>query len=148
MKYFTYEELKRMKEKVMKRHFTEKHVESFSYQEYCWLISKVVDSSASDTQSSGKFFGGFFLPYCHCFIDGESFCAGFADNERDKELPKKETLSGSQLPQHVLNLIFRALLLPDLARCAMTCRSWNAAAYEPSLWKHLYPVHWAEGSDC
>ncbi|XP_071517199.1 F-box/LRR-repeat protein 5-like isoform X1 [Panulirus ornatus] len=49
------------------------------------------------------------------------------------------------LPTEILVEIFQHLTPPDLGRCAQVCTSWNSAVFSPSLWNAVYPVQWARG---
>nr|XP_023418939.1 F-box/LRR-repeat protein 5-like isoform X2 [Cavia porcellus] len=41
--------------------------------------------------------------------------------------------------------IFSYLNPQELCRCSQVSTKWSQLAKTGSLWKHLYPVHWARG---
>ncbi|TRY59367.1 hypothetical protein DNTS_013988, partial [Danionella cerebrum] len=49
------------------------------------------------------------------------------------------------LPVELLLRIFSCLSPLDLSRCAQVCSVWSQVVKSGSLWRHLYPVHWARG---
>lgn len=63
------------------------------------------------------------------------------------ELEKKGNPSThiSQLPTEIMLRLFHYLGPEDLCRCSQVCSSWSELAKTGSLWRHLYPVHWARG---
>lgn len=55
------------------------------------------------------------------------------------------TTKVTDLPQELLLDVFSYLMPNDLANCARICREWNDLAYDPSLWREVHPVEWAQG---
>lgn len=51
----------------------------------------------------------------------------------------------THLPPEVMLSIFSYLNPQELCRCSQVSTKWSQLAKTGSLWKHLYPVHWARG---
>lgn len=103
IKYFEYEELKILKEQVIKEHVK-------------WQLSN----------------------------DEEKYRSEEADSkvESVEELDQNKFL---RLPPEVIINIFSFLPIPDLLRCSEVCQKWSQFVYDPSLWRNIYPIHWARG---
>ncbi|XP_026160601.1 F-box/LRR-repeat protein 5 isoform X2 [Mastacembelus armatus] len=122
MQYFTYEELKDIKKQVIAQHCS---------QQQWGCAAEVLKgftlwSQAEELQKAFK----------------------YADHEKtDYELEKKKDSSAhiSQLPAEIMLRLFYYLGPDDLCRCSQVCSSWSELAKTGSLWRHLYPVHWARG---
>ncbi|KAK1897316.1 F-box/LRR-repeat protein 5 [Dissostichus eleginoides] len=119
MQYFSYEELKDLKKQVIaqhcSRHRAADRLKGFSL----W-------SQAEELQKAFK----------------------YADHEKTHyELEKTRNPSThiSQLPAEILLRLFHFLSPAELLRCSQVCRSWSELAQTGSLWRHLFPVHWARG---
>jgi len=69
-------------------------------------------------------------------------CLAYEEDESDREdaITKRRALPprASTLPCDALTRIYSQLgHLRDITSCSLTCRSWNAAAAVPSLWKEI-----------
>nr|XP_023679559.1 F-box/LRR-repeat protein 5 isoform X1 [Paramormyrops kingsleyae] len=121
MQYFTYEELKAIKQQVMAEHRDRRGSAPL----------KVLDlwSQAQELQRAFK------------YSVHEKW-----DEESEKDSKKLDHIS--QLPPEVLLKLFQYLTPEDLGRCSQVCTSWSRLTKMGSLWKHLYPVRWARGDYC
>ncbi|KAF6726890.1 F-box/LRR-repeat protein 5 [Oryzias melastigma] len=123
MQYFTYEELKDIKKKVIAQHCSQQHG----------------DCAAADVLK------GFRL-----WSQAEELQKAFkySDHEKtDYDLEKNQNTSTniSQLPAEIMLRLFHYLGPKDLCRCSQVCSLWWQLAKTGSLWRHLYPVRWARG---
>ncbi|XP_041861360.1 F-box/LRR-repeat protein 5 [Melanotaenia boesemani] len=122
MQYFTYEELKDIKKQVIAQHCNQQQPDCAAEV----LKGFSLWSQAEELQKAFK----------------------YADHEKtDYELDKNRNSSTyiSQLPTEIVLRLFRYLGPDDLCRCSQVCSSWSQLAKTGSLWRHLYPVHWARG---
>lgn len=122
MQYFTYEELKDIKKKVIAQHCSQQQWDSAAEV----LKGLSLWSQAEELQKAFK----------------------YADHEKtDVELEQNESSSThiSQLPTEIILRIFRYLGPENLCRCSQVCSSWSGLAKTGVLWRHLYPVRWARG---
>ncbi|NXW09482.1 FBXL5 protein, partial [Fregetta grallaria] len=55
------------------------------------------------------------------------------------------TTNITNLPPEVMLTIFSYLSPQELCQCSQVSTEWSQLAKTGSLWKHLYPVHWARG---
>lgn len=68
------------------------------------------------------------------------------DEKSDTEAEVSEQSTGiTHLPPEVMLSIFSYLNPQELCRCSQVSTKWSQLAKTGSLWKHLYPVHWARG---
>lgn len=51
----------------------------------------------------------------------------------------------THLPSEIMLTVFSYLNPQELCRCSQVSTKWSQLAKTGSLWKHLYPVHWARG---
>ncbi|KAM3620145.1 uncharacterized protein V6R79_018833 [Siganus canaliculatus] len=122
MQYFTYEELKDIKKQVIAQHCSQQQWDCAAEV----LKGFSLWSQAEELQKAFK----------------------YADHEKtDYELEKNGSPSVhiSQLPTEIMLRLFSYLSPVDLCRCGQVCSSWSELAKTGSLWRHLYPVHWARG---
>ncbi|KAM7013295.1 F-box/LRR-repeat protein 5 [Tautogolabrus adspersus] len=122
MQYFTYEELKDIKKQVIAQHCSQQQWDCAAEV----LKGFSLWSQAEELQKAFK----------------------YADHEKtDYELEKNQNSSThiSQLPTEIMLRLFHYLSPEDLCRCSQVCSSWSELAKTGSLWRHLYPVHWARG---
>ncbi|XP_020486512.1 F-box/LRR-repeat protein 5 [Labrus bergylta] len=122
MQYFTYEELKDIKKQVIAQHCSQQHWDCAAEV----LKGFSLWSQAEELQKAFK----------------------YADHEKtDYELEKNRNSSThiSQLPTEIMLRLFHYLSPESLCRCSQVCSSWSELAKTGSLWRHLYPVHWARG---
>ncbi|KAM6220690.1 F-box/LRR-repeat protein 5 isoform 7-T7 [Rhynchocyon petersi] len=118
MEYFTYEELKDIKKKVIAQHCSHKDTAELLRGLSLW-------NQAEERQK--------FFKYS-------------VDEKSDKETEVSEqSTSISHLPPEVMLSIFSYLTPQELCRCSQVNLKWAQLAKTGSLWKHLYPVHWARG---
>ncbi|XP_060044298.1 F-box/LRR-repeat protein 5 [Erinaceus europaeus] len=118
MEYFTYEELKDIKKKVIAQHCSQKDPAELLRGLSLW-------NQAEERQK--------FFKYS-------------VDEKSDKEAEVSEQSTGiTHLPPEVMLLIFSYLSPQELCRCSQVSTKWSQLAKTGSLWKHLYPVHWARG---
>ncbi|XP_016111884.1 F-box/LRR-repeat protein 5 [Sinocyclocheilus grahami] len=115
MEYFTYEELKAIKQQVMLQH-----------------CSNLSWSSAAD-----------LLKDLNLWSHAEELHKAFKYSDHEKTEDERGTVS--VLPQELLLRVFRFLGPEDLCRCGQVCSVWAQVAKTGSLWGHLYPVRWARG---
>ncbi|XP_072246113.1 F-box/LRR-repeat protein 5 isoform X2 [Leuresthes tenuis] len=122
MQYFTYEELKDIKKQVIAQHCNQQQHDRAAEV----LKGFSLWTQAEELQKVFK----------------------YADHEKtDYELEKNRNSSTyiSQLPTEIMLRLFHYLGPNDLCRCSQVCSSWSELAKTGSLWRHLYPVHWARG---
>ncbi|XP_008335955.1 F-box/LRR-repeat protein 5 [Cynoglossus semilaevis] len=121
MEYFSYEELKDIKKQVMAQHCSQQQ----------W-------SCAAEMLKGFSLWSQVELQKAFKYTDHV---------KTDYELEHKTHLSThiSQLPTEILLRFFRYLSPQDLCRCSQVCSSWSQLSKTGSLWRHLYPVHWARG---
>ncbi|KAF6130045.1 F-box and leucine rich repeat protein 5 [Phyllostomus discolor] len=118
MEYFTYEELKDIKKKVIAQHCSQKDAAELLRGLSLW-------NQAEERQK--------FFKYS-------------VDEKSDKEAEVSERATGiTHLPPEVMLAIFSYLNPQELCRCSQVSTKWAQLAKTGSLWKHLYPVHWARG---
>ncbi|XP_037685353.1 F-box/LRR-repeat protein 5 isoform X1 [Choloepus didactylus] len=118
MEYFTYEELKDIKKKVIAQHCSHKDTAELLRGLSLW-------NQAEERQK--------FFKYS---VDEKS--------EKETEVSEQST-SITHLPPEVMLSIFSYLNPQELCRCSQVSSKWSQLAKTGSLWKHLYPVHWARG---
>ncbi|XP_071768923.2 F-box/LRR-repeat protein 5 [Centroberyx gerrardi] len=122
MQYFTYEELKDIKKQVIAQHCSQQQWDCAAEV----LKGLSLWSQAEELQKAFK----------------------YADHEKtDDELEQKGRSSThiSQLPTEIMLRLFLHLGPDDLCRCSQVCTAWSELTKTGSLWRHLYPVHWARG---
>ncbi|KAM4707719.1 F-box/LRR-repeat protein 5 [Discoglossus pictus] len=119
MEYFTYDELKDIKKKVIAQHCSQKDP-----TEPLKVLSLL--NQAEELQKVLKY-----------SVDEK------ADQETKVQQP---TTSISHLPPEVILKIFSYLNPQELCRCSQVNTKWAQLAKTGSLWKHLYPVLWARGN--
>ncbi|XP_054996611.1 F-box/LRR-repeat protein 5 isoform X2 [Sorex araneus] len=118
MEYFTYEELKDIKKKVIAQHCSQKDTAELLRGLSLW-------NQAEERQK--------FFKYS-------------VDEKSDKEAEVSEQSTGiAHLPPEVMLSIFSYLNPQELCRCSQVSTKWSQLAKTGSLWKHLYPVLWARG---
>ncbi|XP_037384960.1 F-box/LRR-repeat protein 5 isoform X2 [Talpa occidentalis] len=118
MEYFTYEELKDIKKKVIAQHCSQKDAAELLRGLSLW-------NQAEERQKLLKY---------------------SVEEKSDKEAEVSEQPTGiSHLPPEVMLSIFSYLNPQELCRCSQVSTKWSQLAKTGSLWKHLYPVHWARG---
>uniref|UniRef100_A0AAY4CFL2 F-box/LRR-repeat protein 5 n=1 Tax=Denticeps clupeoides TaxID=299321 RepID=A0AAY4CFL2_9TELE len=121
MEYFTYEELKDIKKKVIAQHCNRQQCDSAAEV----LKGLNLWSHAEELHKVFK----------------------YSDHEKtDEELEKGSGSAHiSELPMEILIRLFRYLGPEDLCRCGQVCTAWWGLVKTGSLWRHLYPVRWARG---
>lgn len=118
MEYFTYEELKDIKKKVIAQHCSQKDTAELLRGLSLW-------NQAEERQKVFKY---------------------SVDEKSDAEAEVSEHSTGiTHLPPEVMLSIFSYLNPQELCRCSQVSTKWSQLAKTGSLWKHLYPVHWARG---
>ncbi|CAL1544915.1 unnamed protein product [Lymnaea stagnalis] len=122
MQYFSYEELKELKAKVIQQHCISKQHEDYLHEKF------VADSCECNIYVCALMFKVFFS----------------ADESCDTESIDQDHFS--QLPNEIFQQIFSYLGPKDLARVGQVSQRWNHLSKDPSLWSKLYPVHWAQGN--
>uniref|UniRef100_A0A8C6YLG3 F-box/LRR-repeat protein 5 n=1 Tax=Nothoprocta perdicaria TaxID=30464 RepID=A0A8C6YLG3_NOTPE len=117
MEYFTYEELKDIKKKVIAQHCSQKEAAEFRG------LSKW--NQAEELQKVFKY---------------------SVDEKADQEAEVTgHTANITNLPPEVMLTIFSYLNPQELCQCSQVSLEWSQLAKTGSLWKHLYPVRWARG---
>ncbi|XP_072784116.1 F-box/LRR-repeat protein 5 isoform X2 [Taeniopygia guttata] len=117
MEYFTYEELKDIKKKVIAQHCSQKEAAEFRG------LSKW--NQAEELQKVFKY---------------------SVDEKADQETEVTgHTTNITNLPPEVMVTIFSYLNPQELCQCSQVSTEWSQLAKTGSLWKHLYPVRWARG---
>ncbi|XP_071600023.1 F-box/LRR-repeat protein 5 isoform X1 [Heliangelus exortis] len=117
MEYFTYEELKDIKKKVIAQHCSQKEAAEFKG------LSKW--NQAEELQKVFKY---------------------SVDEKADQETEVTGlTTNITNLPPEVMLTIFSYLNPQELCQCSQVSTEWSQLAKTGSLWKHLYPVRWARG---
>ncbi|XP_066956915.1 F-box/LRR-repeat protein 5-like [Macrobrachium rosenbergii] len=158
VEYFEYDELKILKDIVLKEHehVKERHSLEKAHDEEpetCGVVKELRDLDWD----------------LHCFSDesleeASDYCSQFSRCQSvDETIPAEtedhyleetctelvvassEGVEAPHLPAEILFKILRQLSPQDLGRCAQVCTSWNDAVYSPALWKAVYPVQWARG---
>ncbi|XP_033015931.1 F-box/LRR-repeat protein 5 isoform X1 [Lacerta agilis] len=121
MEYFTYEELKDIKKKVIAQHCSQKEAAA--------EIRRGISlwNQAEELQKAFKY-----------SVDEK------ADQGEETE-ETGQTTNIVDLPSEVVLTIFSYLSPQELCRCSQVNSKWSQLAKTGSLWKHLYPVHWARG---
>ncbi|XP_019408516.1 PREDICTED: F-box/LRR-repeat protein 5 [Crocodylus porosus] len=118
MEYFTYEELKDIKKKVIAQHCSQKEpaefLRGFSFWNQAGELQKVLKYSVDEK------------------ADQETEVTGHTTNI-------------THLPPEVMLTIFSYLNPQELCQCSQVSTKWSQLAKTGSLWKHLYPVRWARG---
>ncbi|KAM4809545.1 F-box/LRR-repeat protein 5 [Rhinophrynus dorsalis] len=118
MEYFTYDELKDIKKKVIAQHCSQKDpaelLKGLSLRNQAEELQKVLKYSLDEKP------------------------------EQETKI-EQSTTSISHLPPEVMLNIFSYLNPQDLCRCSQVNTKWAQMAKTGSLWKHLYPVLWARG---
>ncbi|XP_063165694.1 F-box/LRR-repeat protein 5 isoform X1 [Candoia aspera] len=120
MEYFTYEELKDIKKKVIAQHCSQKETAA--------EIRRGINlwNQAEELQKAFKY-----------SVDEKA--------DQEPEEPGQAT-SILHLPSEVMLTIFSYLSPQELCRCSQVSTKWSQLAKTGFLWKHLYPVHWARGN--
>ncbi|KAJ7329374.1 hypothetical protein JRQ81_015548, partial [Phrynocephalus forsythii] len=118
MEYFTYEELKAIKKKVIAQHCSQKETSAEIHRGgNLW-------NQAEELQKAFKY---------------------SVDEKADQETEETEQASIINLPSEVMLTIFSYLSPQELCRCSQVNTKWSQIAKTGFLWKHLYPVRWARG---
>ncbi|KFV80358.1 F-box/LRR-repeat protein 5, partial [Struthio camelus australis] len=117
MEYFTYEELKDIKKKVIAQHCSQKEAAEFRG------LSKW--NQAEELQKVFKY-----------SVDEKA--------DQETEVTGHNT-NITNLPPEVMLTIFSYLNPQELCQCSQVSTEWSQLAKTGSLWKHLYPVRWARG---
>ncbi|CAH2299844.1 F-box LRR-repeat 5 [Pelobates cultripes] len=119
MEYFTYDELKDIKKKVIAQHCSQKDTAERIRGLSIW-------NQAEELQKVFKY---------------------SVDEKAEQETKiQPSTTSISHLPPEVMLNIFSYLNPQELCRCIQVNTKWAQLAKTGSLWKHLYPVLWARGN--
>lgn len=161
MKYFEYEELKILKEIVLKEHELVKERQS----------QEKAQEEEPETNRNVKVLRDLNLDLCSlwdpCEAEGEyhKLEDGFRDDccskqgydqvcvsptleippQQEDYSPDLEPVTALSVPTEILLEIFSYLSPAELGQCAQVCWAWNNAAFSPPLWKAIYPVQWARG---
>lgn len=173
VEYFDYDELKNIKEAVVKEHEQVKERQSFEKAheeepETNGIVKDLRDidldlCSLAEPLYDKKEFVNEEEIWIDCH-DGHSHeCAMYESHDIAPELSTygmtfSEASAVSlfhtfkdvpvpSLPNEILVEIFQYLTPPDLGRCAQVCSLWNSAVFSPSLWNAVYPVQWARGKN-
>lgn len=118
MEYFTYDELKDIKKKVIAQHCSSKGTAELVKNLSLW-------NQAEELQKVFKY---------------------SVDEKTDEETEvKSNAASINQLPPEVMVTVFSYLSPRDLCRCSQVNTKWSQLTKTGFLWKHIYPVHWARG---
>uniref|UniRef100_A0A8D0H9K8 F-box/LRR-repeat protein 5 n=1 Tax=Sphenodon punctatus TaxID=8508 RepID=A0A8D0H9K8_SPHPU len=118
MEYFTYEELKDIKKKVIAQHCSQKETAEL-------LKGLSLLNQAEELQKVFKY---------------------SVDEKADQETEVTgQTTNITHLPPEVMLTIFSYLDPQELCRCSQVSTKWSQLAKTGFLWKHLYPVRWARG---
>nr|XP_020662232.1 F-box/LRR-repeat protein 5 isoform X2 [Pogona vitticeps] len=119
MEYFTYEELKDIKKKVIAQHRSQKETSTeIRRGGSLW-------NQAEELQKAFKY---------------------SVDEKTDQETEETEHASSIiNLPSELILTIFSYLSPQELCRCSQVNTKWSQLAKTGFLWKHLYPVRWARG---
>ncbi|XP_015268411.1 PREDICTED: F-box/LRR-repeat protein 5 isoform X2 [Gekko japonicus] len=122
MEYFTYEELKDIKKKVIAQHCSQKETAAEI------LRGLSLWNQAEELQKAFKY---------------------SVDEKSDQETEETGQITSIiHLPSEVMLTIFSYLNPRELCRCSQVNTKWSQLAKTGSLWKHLYPVHWTRGDWC
>ncbi|XP_058048296.1 F-box/LRR-repeat protein 5 isoform X3 [Ahaetulla prasina] len=120
MEYFTYEELKDIKKKVIAQHCSQKETGAEIRRGISLL------NQAEELQKAFKY---------------------SVDEKAEHEIEEPEQATNIvHLPSEVMLTIFSYLSPQELCRCSQVSTKWSQIAKTGFLWKHLYPVHWARGN--
>ncbi|KAK6493821.1 F-box/LRR-repeat protein 5-like [Huso huso] len=120
MEYFTYEELKDIKKKVIAQHSSQRRWDTMEL-----LKGLSLWNQAEELHKVFKY---------------------SADEKVDEGFEKDTgSVHVSHLPPEVILKVFRYLSPVELCRCSQVCTDWSELTKTGSLWKHLHPVHWARG---
>ncbi|XP_030047067.1 F-box/LRR-repeat protein 5 [Microcaecilia unicolor] len=118
MEYFTYDELKDIKKKVIAQHCSCKGTAELRKGLSVW-------NQVEELQKVYKY---------------------SVDEKADQETEvTSDTACISHLPLEVVLKIFSYLNPQDLCRCSQVNTKWSQLTKTGCLWKHLYPVLWARG---
>ncbi|XP_053314274.1 F-box/LRR-repeat protein 5 [Spea bombifrons] len=118
MEYFTYDELKDIKKKVIAQHCSQNDTAELLRGLSLW-------NQAEELQKVLKY---------------------SVDEKVEQETKvQQSTTSISHLPPEVMLNVFSYLNPQELCRCIQVNTKWAQLAKTGSLWKHLYPVLWARG---
>ncbi|XP_048365199.1 F-box/LRR-repeat protein 5 [Sphaerodactylus townsendi] len=119
MEYFTYEELKDIKKKVIDQHCSQKETAAEI------LRGLSLWNQAEELQKAFKY---------------------SVDEKSDQETEETGQITSIiHLPSEVMMTIFSYLNPQELCRCSQVNTKWSQLAKTGSLWKHFYPVHWSRG---
>ncbi|KAK8723607.1 hypothetical protein OTU49_011461 [Cherax quadricarinatus] len=175
VEYFDYDELKILKEVVLKEHELVKERQCFekAHEEepenndivkdlrdldwdLCFLEEPFCDRENCETAEvtpDEDSFNHNYDTHTHALPDLPSVNSSELFTFHSTYVEKSEALSWAvpddvpvpSLPIEILVEIFQYLTPPDLSRCSQVCMSWNNGVFSPSLWSALYPVQWARG---
>ncbi|XP_041035589.1 F-box/LRR-repeat protein 5 isoform X2 [Carcharodon carcharias] len=122
MEYFTYEELKDIKVKVIAQHCTHGHVDTVEVLKELQLWSQTEELQKADKNSPSS-------------------------NRADRESePEANNTHVSQLPPEVLLKVLGYLNPRELCRARQVNTRWSRLAGSGALWRHLYPISWVRGN--
>lgn len=141
MKYFEYEELKKLKELVIEQHELWKQrllAEKANAENMLTILgslaSEVADYYSPDDEQEE------FQEALQTLVDLT------CDSLVQEKINRKSTITGfNHLPEEMITSIFSYLNVVDRTRCARVCKLWNVVVFSPQLWKELYPTNWAKG---
>ncbi|KAH9519340.1 F-box/LRR-repeat protein 5 [Bulinus truncatus] len=108
MQYFSYDELKELKAKVIEQHHITKSQEEVHNEKCVADYKESDDTCEEDINQSGDHF--------------------------------------SNLPTEICQKIFSFLGPKDLVKISQVSKRWKHLTKDPTLWTHMYPVHWAQGN--
>ncbi|XP_014663872.1 PREDICTED: F-box/LRR-repeat protein 5-like [Priapulus caudatus] len=119
MKYFTFDELRHMKDVVLTRH--ERWKENRDEVKEMFLKEEKQDKEKCNSEQVEK------------------------ESESKDEIEKESTAAILDLPPEIASQVFSHLGARDLLRCAQVCRHWSKLVVDPVLWTHIRPLAWAQG---
>jgi len=141
MKYFEYDELKKLKALVIEQHELWKkklQVEKANAENMLTILSSLASGVADyytpddDPEEFQEALQKVVDFTCHSLV-------------QEKKTRKPTATDFNHLPGEMITSIFSYLNVLDRTRCARVCKLWNVVVFSPLLWKEIYPTNWAKG---
>ncbi|CAC5415804.1 FBXL5 [Mytilus coruscus] len=119
IKYFTTDELRRIKFKVLEKHFCQNNNCAKD------IFPEKTDYVLSDSS--------------------DEECTEKLEPTKENILPSVKSCVIDKVPDEVAIQIFSYLNPQDLGRCAQVSHRWNRLALDTSLWRNFLPIQWSKG---
>ncbi|XP_071136897.1 F-box/LRR-repeat protein 5-like [Mytilus edulis] len=119
IKYFTTDELRKIKFKVLEKHFCQN--DNCAKEKFPEKTDFVLSDSSDEE------------------------CTEKLEPTKEDVVPSVNSCVVDKVPDEVAIQIFSYLNPQDLGRCAQVSHRWNRLALDTSLWRNFLPIQWSKG---